>query len=90
MINEQKYNRLKRQLKKLEQEQERAVGKKQQILAQLKEEFGVKDLAGAKKKLKTLKRQQAENEIKFQTELKKFEKKFKRLIERNSEEDSED
>ena len=77
-----KYNKLKKKLDKYEQLEQRSKGALEQLLQQLNKEFGCKTIEQGQVKLKELRREQKENERKFNKALKKFEREFAEFIER--------
>lgn len=87
MINEDKYRKLKRTLRKLEQQKQQAQGALDQSNRQLKDEFKLNSIRQAKRKLKRLKREVASDEKEFEEKLEAFKKKYRKLFSPDQDED---
>lgn len=72
----QKYLQLKKKVDQSQQEADKAEGALEQVIKQLKKEFGCTTLEEAKKKLKILERQQQKAETEFGDAVEEFEEKW--------------
>lgn len=81
MIDTKKYNTLKKKLIRFEKQRERAAGALEQLLQQMKKEFGCTTIEAAKEKLKGLKLDARTNEKKFAVRFKKFERECPKFLE---------
>ena len=89
MITLDVFNKLKKKVERAERQRERAAGALEQLLIQLKKEFGCSTIEEAKKKLKELKLVRAQQEKEFAKQLKVFKRSytdFLKSIEDNTDE----
>ena len=71
-----KYMNLKKRVEQAQQEANRAEGALEQVMKQLKEEFGCITLEDAKKKLKSLEKQEQKARTDFEEAMEEFEEKW--------------
>ena len=72
---------MKKQVEKLRAEADRAAGKVEQLMAQLKDQFGCDTIEDAQKKLKKLERDKIKAKKIFDTKLKLFESEWGERLE---------
>ena len=75
--NLDKYLKLKKKVELAQQQADQAKGALQEIMKQLKKEFGCNTLQEAKKKLKQLERQKKSSKKEFDEAVEKFEEDWK-------------
>ncbi len=81
MADLKKYIELKRKVETAQQKADRAEGALQQVMKQLKSEFGCTTLDAAKKKLLLLTKQESKAKKEFDSAVKEFEEKWEDEIE---------
>jgi hypothetical protein len=88
MIDEETYNELKTVITELEKEKNQAEGALKQLKTNLKKEFKCSTLKAAKILLKKLKKEQLENEEKFNVEFRQFKKQYGPLLDSMANDDN--
>lgn len=74
------YERIKKRVDELERESAKAVGARDQLLEQLKEEFGCKSLKDAKSLAVKMRKELDEAEQVYENELARFKEKWKEVL----------
>jgi hypothetical protein len=75
-MKEEEYKKLKREVETAKAEAERAAGAKQQLLAQLKQEWGCGSIEEAENKLAALRKKRVEAEAEFERLLQDYKAKY--------------
>lgn len=73
------WEQVKREVEDLRQRRDRAVGRRQQLLAELKKEYGVEDVKAARKLLKKLHADMMEKSARWKTLLAKFKEQLEEV-----------
>lgn len=77
VVSEEQYRKLKRDVDSTRSEAQRANGAYEQLMTQLKSEFGCKTLKEAKALLEDLEEKKAKAEKEFEKAMREYEKKWK-------------